>query len=84
VDILPPKSWADAKLPDKSSADKNAAMAFMSGSSVYPGSVADPDPTPPPAGGGVNMPILEACAAIRVIAGVTVVIVREVTVRAAA
>jgi hypothetical protein len=49
------------------------------------GSVANPDLTPPPAGGGVNVPILEACAVIGVVAvvGVTVVIAREVTVRAA-
>src|SRR6202023_2989706 len=51
------------------------------------GSVADPDLTPPPAGGGVNMAILEACAVVGVIAevGVTVIVIaREVTVRAAA
>jgi hypothetical protein len=50
------------------------------------GSVADPDLTPSPARGGVNMPILEACAVIGVVAEVAVtvvVIVREVTVRAA-
>jgi hypothetical protein len=48
------------------------------------GSVADPDLTPPPAGGGVNMPIVEARAIIGVIAEVVVtvvVIAREVTVR---
>jgi hypothetical protein len=50
------------------------------------GSVADPDLTPSPAGGGVNMPVLEACAVVGVIAEVivtVVVIAREVTVRAA-
>src|SRR5438552_1234421 len=51
------------------------------------GSVADPNLTPPPAGGGVNLPILEACTVIGVIAeiGVTVVVIaRGVTVRTAA
>ena len=51
------------------------------------GSVADPDLTPPPAGSGVNVPILEACAVIVVFAegGVTVVVIaREVTECAAA
>jgi hypothetical protein len=49
------------------------------------GSVADPDLTPSPAASGVNVPILEACAVIGVIAEVgvaVVVIAREVTVRA--
>jgi hypothetical protein len=49
-------------------------------------SVADPDLTPPPAGGGVNVPILEACAVIGVVAGVVVTVVvvaREVTVSTA-
>ena len=56
------------------------------------GSVADPDLTPLPAGGGVNLPILEACGVAGVIAQavVTVVVVtvvpiaRDVTVQAGA
>jgi hypothetical protein len=48
------------------------------------GSVAGPDLTPSPAGGSVNMPILEACTVIGIIAEVVavVVIAREVAVRA--
>ena len=64
-------AWFDAK---------RSPRAFSSGS------VADPDLTPPPAGGGVNVPILEACSVIAVIAevGVTVVVIaREVAVRTA-
>ena len=39
------------------------------------GSVADPDLTPLPARGGVNMPILEACAVAGVIAQAVIVVV---------
>ena len=63
------------RLPLKSSRMHGALPEIRSKCVLLRGSVADPDLTPLPAGGGVNMPILEARAVAGVIARAVIVVV---------